>query len=207
MLARDDWRHASERIGSAHAARHDRSRPDGREHRAPADAGRSHVRRLRRQPATPSRRSPRRGRPGANSLDDFVAELEVPRRAWIMVPAGEITESTVRELASLLERGRHDHRRRQLLLPRRHPAGRRARRAGASGYLDCGTSGGVFGLERGFCLMVGGPDDAFAELEPIFALPRPWRRGCGADAADATASRRQRSAAICTAARQAPGTS
>ena len=70
------------------------------------------------------------GATGADSLDDFVAKLDVPRRAWIMVPAGEITESTVEELASRLERGRHDHRRRQLLLPRRHPPRARARGEG-----------------------------------------------------------------------------
>jgi 6-phosphogluconate dehydrogenase len=112
------------------------------------------------------------GATGASSLDDFAAKLEVPRRAWIMVPAGEITESTVNELAASLSPGdtiidggnsyyRDDIRRAAELAER----GIRS--------LDCGTSGGVFGLERGFCLMVGGPDDAFAELEPIFASLAP----------------------------------
>ncbi len=112
------------------------------------------------------------GATGAASLNDFVAKLEVPRRAWIMVPAGAITESTVSELAPLLSRGdtiidggntyyRDDIRR-----------GAELSRSGIR-YLDCGTSGGVFGLERGFCLMVGGPDDAFAELEPILASLAP----------------------------------
>ena len=123
------------------------------------------------------------GAMGADSLDDFVAQLEVPRRAWIMVPAGEITESTVDDLASRLSEGdtiidggnsyyRDDIRRAGEL------AGNGIR------YIDCGTSGGVFGLDRGFCLMIGGPDDAFAELEPIFATLAP-----GVGAAERTRGR------------------
>jgi 6-phosphogluconate dehydrogenase len=120
---------------------------------------------------------------GADSLDDFVAKLEKPRAAWIMVPAGEITESTVNELASRLESGdaiidggnsyyRDDIRRAAELEPK------------GIEYIDCGTSGGVFGLERGYCLMIGGPDDAFARLEPIFAALAP-----GVDAAERTPGR------------------
>ncbi len=112
------------------------------------------------------------GATGASSLDDFVAKLDVPRRAWIMVPAGAITESTLTDLASQLSAGdtvidggnsyyRDDIRRGAELAAR------------GIRYLDCGTSGGVFGLERGYCLMIGGPDDAFAELEPIFASLAP----------------------------------
>ncbi|MEO5633028.1 phosphogluconate dehydrogenase (NAD(+)-dependent, decarboxylating) [Gaiella sp.] len=123
------------------------------------------------------------GATGSDSLDDFVAKLEVPRRAWIMVPAGEITESTVVELASRLDAGdtiidggnsyyRDDIRR----------AGELAEKG--IRYLDCGTSGGVFGLKRGFCLMVGGPDHAFAEVEPIFATLAP-----GVGAAERTPGR------------------
>jgi 6-phosphogluconate dehydrogenase len=123
------------------------------------------------------------GATGSSSLDDFVARLDVPRRAWIMVPAGEITESTVTELAARLGDGdtiidggnsyyRDDIRRAAELA-----------RLGIR-YLDCGTSGGVFGFERGFCLMVGGPGDAFAELEPIFASLAP-----GVEAADRTRGR------------------
>ena len=112
------------------------------------------------------------GATGATSLTDFVAKLEPPRHAWIMVPAGAITESTVNELAPLLSKGDtvidggNTYYRDDI---------RRAAELAANGirYLDCGTSGGVFGLERGFCLMVGGPDDAFAELEPIFASLAP----------------------------------
>ncbi len=112
------------------------------------------------------------GAVGADSLDDFVAKLDVPRRTWIMVPAGEITESTVKALASRLAPGDtiidggNSYYRDDI---------RRAGELGEKGirYLDCGTSGGVFGLDRGFCLMVGGPDDAFAEVEPIFATLAP----------------------------------
>jgi 6-phosphogluconate dehydrogenase len=112
------------------------------------------------------------GATGAGSLEEFAASLDVPRRAWIMVPAGEITESTVNDLAALLGEGdtiidggnsyyRDDIRRAAELAER------------GIRYVDCGTSGGVFGLERGFCLMVGAPEDAFAELEPLFASLAP----------------------------------
>ncbi len=112
------------------------------------------------------------GATGASSLDEFVAGLDTPRHAWIMVPAGEITESTVHDLAARLTEGdtiidggnsyyRDDIRRAAELAQR------------GIRYVDCGTSGGVFGLDRGFCLMVGGRDDAFAELEPIFASLAP----------------------------------
>jgi len=123
------------------------------------------------------------GATGSDSLDDFVAKLDVPRRTWIMVPAGEVTESTVEALTSRLEPGdaiidggnsyyRDDIRRAADLSER------------GIRYLDCGTSGGVFGLDRGFCLMIGGPEDAFVELEPIFATLAP-----GIGAADRTPGR------------------
>jgi 6-phosphogluconate dehydrogenase len=123
------------------------------------------------------------GATGTESLDDFVAKLDKPRAAWVMVPAGEITESTVNELASRLESGdaiidggnsyyRDDIRRAAALQPK-----------GIS-YIDCGTSGGVFGLERGYCLMIGGPDEAFSRIEPIFAALAP-----GVDAAERTPGR------------------
>jgi 6-phosphogluconate dehydrogenase len=123
------------------------------------------------------------GATGASSLDDFVAKLDAPRHAWVMVPAGEITEATVRDLGERLEAGdtivdggnsyyRDDIRRAASLAAR------------GIRYLDCGTSGGVFGLERGFCLMIGGPEEAFRELEPVFASLAP-----GADAAPRTPGR------------------
>jgi 6-phosphogluconate dehydrogenase len=123
------------------------------------------------------------GATGASTLEDFVAKLDVPRRAWIMVPAGAITESTVSALGALLSPGDaiidggNSYYRDDI---------RRAAELGERGidYLDCGTSGGVFGLDRGFCLMVGGPGDAFAALEPIFASLAP-----GVDAAARTPGR------------------
>ncbi len=120
---------------------------------------------------------------GADSLDDLVAKLEPPRAAWVMVPAGEITEATVTELGALLESGdaiidggnsyyRDDIRR----------AGELAERG--VDYVDCGTSGGVFGLERGYCLMIGGPEGAVERLDPIFATIAP-----GVEAAERTPGR------------------
>jgi 6-phosphogluconate dehydrogenase len=123
------------------------------------------------------------GATGADSLDEFVAKLEKPRAAWVMVPAGEITESTVGELAERLESGDaiidggNSYYRDDM---------RRAAELGKRGidYIDCGTSGGVFGLERGFCLMIGGPEKSVARLEPIFASLAP-----GAEAAQRTPGR------------------
>jgi 6-phosphogluconate dehydrogenase len=145
------------------------------------------------------------GATGASSLDDFVAKLEVPRNAWIMVPAGEITESTVRDLASRLEAGdtvvdggnsyyRDDIRRAAQLAER------------GIRYLDCGTSGGVFGLERGYCLMIGGPQEAFAALEPIFATLAPGVEALAARP-DGRGRRRRRSRATSTAGPRARATS
>jgi 6-phosphogluconate dehydrogenase len=123
------------------------------------------------------------GATGAADLDDFVAKLSKPRAAWVMLPAGEITEKTVDELAGRMESGDaiidggnsyyHDDIRRAAALAEK-----------GIDYLDCGTSGGVFGLDRGFCLMIGGPDDAFARVEPVFATLAP-----GVEAAERTPGR------------------
>ena len=108
---------------------------------------------------------------GARSLGDLVAAMTPPRAIWIMVPAAFV-EATVDSLAPLLDPGdtiidggnswyRHDVDRSEALAP-----------AGI-GYLDVGTSGGVFGLERGYCLMIGGPTDAVDRLTPIFESLAP----------------------------------
>ncbi|MGH2980726.1 MAG: phosphogluconate dehydrogenase (NAD(+)-dependent, decarboxylating), partial [Solirubrobacterales bacterium] len=123
------------------------------------------------------------GAAGAGDLDEFVAKLEKPRAAWVMVPAGEITEQAVSDLARRMEAGDaivdggnsyyHDDIRRAAALSQK-----------GIDYLDCGTSGGVFGLERGYCLMIGGPDRAFGRLEPVFASLAP-----GVEAAERTPGR------------------
>jgi 6-phosphogluconate dehydrogenase len=123
------------------------------------------------------------GAVGTNSLDDFVAALTPPRAAWVMVPAGEITEQTVRGLAQrfasgdiLIDGGNSSYR----------DDIRRAAELKKSGihYVDVGTSGGVFGLERGYCLMIGAEPEVFAHLEPLFATIAP-----GVDAAGRTPGR------------------
>jgi 6-phosphogluconate dehydrogenase len=123
------------------------------------------------------------GAEGASSLEDLAAKLSAPRAVWVMVPSGEITEKTVADVAVVLDAGdaivdggnsyyRDDIRRAEKL------------REGGIDFVDCGTSGGVFGLERGYCLMIGGPDDAVERLDPIFASLAP-----GVDAAERTPGR------------------
>ncbi|MGH2680830.1 MAG: phosphogluconate dehydrogenase (NAD(+)-dependent, decarboxylating) [Actinomycetota bacterium] len=123
------------------------------------------------------------GATGASTIDDLVAALPPPRAVWVMVPAGEPTEVVVRELSERLEPGdvvidggNTNHR--DDLRRSRELSGRGIR------YVDCGTSGGVFGLQRGFCLMIGADEDVFTHLEPIFASLAP-----GADAAPRTRGR------------------
>ena len=127
----------------------------------------------------------------ATSLEDLVAKLETPRAVWIMVPAGDPTEETVMELGKLLGRGdtiidggnsfyKDDVRRSKALEP-----------AGIH-YIDVGTSGGVWGLDRGYCLMMGGPKEAVERLYPIFKtlapgigdIPRTPGRAGGSTAED-----------------------
>jgi 6-phosphogluconate dehydrogenase len=112
------------------------------------------------------------GAEGASSLEDMASKLSAPRSVWVMVPAGEITEKTVEDVAAVLESsdaivdGGNSYYRDDI---------RRAAKVGEKGidYVDCGTSGGVFGLDRGYCLMIGGPDRAVERLDPIFASLAP----------------------------------
>jgi 6-phosphogluconate dehydrogenase len=123
------------------------------------------------------------GAAGATTLEEFAAKLQKPRAAWVMVPAGEITDQTIASLAEVLEPGDtiidggntyyHDD--------LRHAA---ALREKGIFHVDVGTSGGVFGLERGFCLMIGGEQEAVERLNPIFASIAP-----GVDAAPRTPGR------------------
>ncbi|TAJ95814.1 MAG: decarboxylating 6-phosphogluconate dehydrogenase [Reyranella sp.] len=109
---------------------------------------------------------------GGADLADLVAKLSPPRNVWVMLPAGEITEQTVAELGRLLEPG-------DTIIDGGNAFFqddvRRAREMKAKGihYLDCGTSGGVWGLERGYCLMIGGDREAVERLDPIFAALSP----------------------------------
>ncbi|MDQ1393584.1 MAG: 6-phosphogluconate dehydrogenase [Acidimicrobiaceae bacterium] len=122
------------------------------------------------------------GATGSTSLDDFVAKLTPPRAAWIMVPAA-FAGQMVNELAERMSEGdiiidggnsyyRDDVDRAEALAPR------------GLHYMDVGTSGGVFGLERGFCLMIGGEDGPVKHLDPIFRTIAP-----GLDAAPRTPGR------------------
>jgi 6-phosphogluconate dehydrogenase len=112
------------------------------------------------------------GMTGAASTQELVAALEAPRTVWVMVPAGDITEHAIAELADLLSPG-------DTIIDggntRYHDDIRRAKELFARElhYVDCGTSGGVFGLERGFCLMIGGEEDVVDRLAPIFTSLAP----------------------------------
>ncbi|HEY6972117.1 MAG TPA: decarboxylating 6-phosphogluconate dehydrogenase [Candidatus Angelobacter sp.] len=112
------------------------------------------------------------GATGSSSLDDFVSKLKKPRAAWVMVPAGNATEQTVMALGQKFEPGdiiidggnsyfKDDVRRSQKLKER------------GINYIDVGTSGGVWGLDRGYCMMIGGPKDAVQHLDPIFKTLAP----------------------------------
>ncbi len=110
----------------------------------------------------------------ASSLEDLVAKLAAPRAIWVMLPAGEATGSTIDALAALVSPGdviidggnsfwKDDIRR-----------GRALARSGVH-FLDVGTSGGVWGLERGYCMMIGGEADVVKRLDPIFAALAPGK--------------------------------
>ena len=113
------------------------------------------------------------GAAGATSLEDFVTKLDKPRTAWLMLPAG-VVEPTLDQLVPLLEPGdtvidggnsyyRDDITRAKRLAPEKIY------------YLDCGVSGGIWGLDRGYCLMIGGETEAVQRLDPIFKTIAPGR--------------------------------
>jgi 6-phosphogluconate dehydrogenase len=114
------------------------------------------------------------GGSGAGTLDEFVQRLRPPRTAWIMVPAGDPTESMVQELGKRMEKGDaivdggNSYYKDDV---------RRARRLAEKGifYVDAGTSGGVWGLERGYCLMIGGEREVVERLDPIWKTLAPGR--------------------------------
>jgi 6-phosphogluconate dehydrogenase len=112
----------------------------------------------------------------ASSVTDLVKQLKPPRLAWVMLPAGTITENTIHEVSGLMQPGdiiidggntmfKDDVRRAAAL------------KAKSLHYVDVGTSGGVWGLERGYCMMIGGPKDVVQKLDPIFASLAPGGDG------------------------------
>lgn len=113
------------------------------------------------------------GATGASSLEDFVAKLEGPRALWLMLPAA-IVQSTLDQLVPLLAEG-------DIVVDGGNSYYRddivRARQLARHGlhYVDCGTSGGVWGLDRGYCLMIGGEDEPVAHLDPVFRTIAPGR--------------------------------
>ncbi|HYQ11842.1 MAG TPA: decarboxylating 6-phosphogluconate dehydrogenase [Solirubrobacterales bacterium] len=117
------------------------------------------------------------GATGSESMADFVAKLEKPRSIWLMVPAA-VVDGTLDELVPLLDEddavidGGNSYYRDDI---------RRAKRLAEDGihYVDVGTSGGVWGLDRGYCLMIGGPDEAVGRLDPIFATLAPGVESAG----------------------------
>jgi len=115
---------------------------------------------------------------GSASLDEFVGKLKAPRAAWIMVPAGDPTEKTVQALADRMQSGdtiidggnsyfKDDIRRAGQL------------KSKGINYVDVGTSGGVWGIDRGYCMMIGGPKDTVQRLDPIFKTLAPGRGEIG----------------------------
>jgi 6-phosphogluconate dehydrogenase len=109
---------------------------------------------------------------GSTSLAQLVSQLAKPRAVWVMLPAGEITEATIGQLSELLAAGdtiidggnafyKDDVRRAKSL------------KSKGIHYIDCGTSGGVWGLDRGYCLMIGGEKEAVDRLDPIFKSLAP----------------------------------
>jgi 6-phosphogluconate dehydrogenase len=115
-----------------------------------------------------------KGAVGAMSVADLVSKLRPPKAVWLMLPAGAVTEAGVDELSGLLQPG-------DIVIDGGNSMFkddvRRAKALKAKGihYVDVGTSGGIWGLDRGYCMMIGGPDEAIAHLTPIFKTLAPGR--------------------------------
>jgi 6-phosphogluconate dehydrogenase len=118
------------------------------------------------------------GATGSASLDEFVGKLKTPKAAWVMVPAGDPTEKTVQALADRMQSGdtiidggnsyfKDDIRRAGQL------------KSKGINYVDVGTSGGVWGIDRGYCMMIGGPKETVQRLDPIFKTLAPGRGDIG----------------------------
>src|ERR1700683_4443015 len=134
------------------------------------------------------------GAVASSSLDDLVAKLKAPRAAWIMVPSGDPTEKTVEALLKSMQAG-------DTIIDGGNSYFkddvRRSKICAAKGvhYIDVGTSGGVWGIDRGYCMMIGGPKAAVQGRDPIFKtlapgrgdIPRTPGRDKIADAASRTA--------------------
>jgi 6-phosphogluconate dehydrogenase len=112
------------------------------------------------------------GATGSGGLAEFVAELSTPKTVWVMLPAGQITHDTIVELSTLLGKG-------DILIDggnsKFHDDIAHAELLAAKGitFVDVGTSGGVWGLERGYCMMIGGAKEAVDHLDPIFSTLAP----------------------------------
>jgi len=130
----------------------------------------------------PVKQLAKEGALGAMSVADLIEKLSPPRVVWVMVPAGEVTEKTIEDLANHLERG-------DIIIDGGNSYYRddmtRAATLFSQGVhlIDCGTSGGVWGIERGYCLMIGGETDVVRHLEPIFASLR-WVQGTASGAGE-----------------------
>ena len=170
-VERRDSIHEIFRQGATHATRNDRPGPDGSQHGAPADRRRTLLRRLRHGPRRRCRISSgtRRRVPLRSPISP--AKLDAPRAVWLMVPAAVVDKT----LAALLPHlaagdividGGNSHYVDDI---------RRAKELAAKGihYVDVGTSGGVWGLERGYCMMIGGEEPIVRHLDPIFARLAP----------------------------------
>ena len=119
------------------------------------------------------------GASGASSLDDLVSKLTPPRAIWVMVPSGQPTESTVTSLGDLVSKG-------DVIVDGGNSNYKHSMHLAAAleehgfHFLDAGTSGGIWGLAEGYCLMIGGNEGAFRRLEPIFKTLAPAEdRGYG----------------------------